>query len=150
MKTVLVAPDSFKGSLSAVDFCRIVERAGQGVADGLNFISRPMSDGGEGFVESITYAGLAESHEVIVQDPLGRPVAAKFGWQPDSKPPLSRWHRRPGCEIGRTRVEPDGGLHLRHRPGLGGGDSTGRGKIILGLAAVPPMTAGRCLAGVGV
>lgn len=83
-KTILLAPDSFKGSLSATDFCRIAEQAGQHLKESVDFISRPMSDGGEGFVEAIAYAGLAERHQRIVQDPLGRPVNATFGWQPET------------------------------------------------------------------
>lgn len=84
-KTILVAPDSFKGSLSAVNFCRIAEKVGQSHSSDIQVISRPMSDGGEGFVEALIYAGLAEAKTVVVQDPLGRAITAKFAWQPDTK-----------------------------------------------------------------
>lgn len=84
-KTILVAPDSFKGSLSAVNFCRIAEKVGQAHSEEIHVISRPMSDGGEGFVEALIYAGLAEAKKVVVQDPLGRATTAKFAWQPDTK-----------------------------------------------------------------
>jgi len=84
-KTILVAPDSFKGSLSAVNFCRIAEKVGQLHSDDIKVISRPMSDGGEGFVQSLIYAGLAEAKTVVVQDPLGRATTAKFAWQPEAK-----------------------------------------------------------------
>ncbi|RUM90312.1 MAG: glycerate kinase [Thiomicrospira sp.] len=84
-KTVLVAPDSFKGSLSAVNFCRIAEKVGQAHTDEIHILSRPMSDGGEGFVEALIYAGLAEVQKVVVQDPLGRATTAKFAWQPETK-----------------------------------------------------------------
>ncbi len=134
MKTVLVAPDSFKGSLSAVDFCRIVERAGQGVADGLNFISRPMSDGGEGFVESITYAGLAESHEVIVQDPLGRPVAAKFGWQPESRTAIVEMAQASGLpRLAKHELNPMAASTYGTGQVLAAAIRLGAEKIILGL-----------------
>lgn len=84
-KTILVAPDSFKGSLSAVNFCRIAEKVGQAHSEEIHVISRPMSDGGEGFVEALIYAGLAEAKKVVVQDPLGRATTAKFAWQPATK-----------------------------------------------------------------
>ncbi|MDG4813129.1 glycerate kinase [Hydrogenovibrio sp. 3SP14C1] len=84
-KTILVAPDSFKGSLSAVSFCRIAEKVGKAYPNNINIISRPMSDGGEGFVEALIYAELAEVKTVVVQDPLGRATTAKFAWQPETK-----------------------------------------------------------------
>ncbi|NCN44370.1 MAG: glycerate kinase [Piscirickettsiaceae bacterium CG_4_9_14_3_um_filter_43_564] len=85
MKTILLAPDSFKGSLSAVEFCHIAEQTLHNLDANIQVISRPMSDGGEGFVDAFIYAGMAERQTRIVQDPLARPVSADFAWQSTTK-----------------------------------------------------------------
>ncbi|AEG32332.1 glycerate kinase [Thiomicrospira cyclica] len=81
MPRILIAPDSFKGSLSAVDFCRISQQLIQQHWPEVAVISRPLSDGGEGFVDAFCYAGLAQSQSVETQDPLGRNVTAHYAWQ---------------------------------------------------------------------
>lgn len=81
----LLAPDSFKGSLSAIEFCNIASEAIQKLHPGAQIFSRPMSDGGEGFVDSFIAAGLAEGHSVWVSNPLGRKTKAQFAWQPQSR-----------------------------------------------------------------
>lgn len=80
-QTILLAPDSFKGSLSAVEFCELAQKAIQQYDSSINVIKRPLSDGGEGFVDAFITAGLAERQTRVVQDPLGRPVKADFAWQ---------------------------------------------------------------------
>jgi glycerate kinase len=73
---VLVAPDSFKGTFTAVQVAeaigRGVERAG-GVAD-----LCPVADGGEGTMEVLLAALGGRTVPVQVRDPLGRPVSASF------------------------------------------------------------------------
>lgn len=48
MKKIIVIPDSFKGSLSAGDFCRIAEKTVKKYFPLCNVISLPLADGGEG------------------------------------------------------------------------------------------------------
>ncbi|BBP43709.1 glycerate kinase [Thiosulfativibrio zosterae] len=84
-KTLLVAPDSFKGSLSAVAICQSVEKVVKKMGWPIQVVSRPMSDGGEGFVDAVLYAGLAQSVTLEVQNPIGKAVSATFAWQPDSR-----------------------------------------------------------------
>ena len=73
---VLVAPDAFKGTMSAFEVCAAlaagVEEAG-GRADRC-----PVADGGEGTAEIVGRALGAEPREAEVADPLGRPTAASF------------------------------------------------------------------------
>ncbi|QCU89347.1 glycerate kinase [Thiomicrorhabdus sediminis] len=85
MTTYLIAPDSFKGSLEAHQFCQIAENVIQQINPQAKVISRPMSDGGEGFVDSFIHAGVAERQSLWVSGPLGRRVKANFAWQADSK-----------------------------------------------------------------
>ncbi|WP_019894013.1 glycerate kinase [Hydrogenovibrio halophilus] len=84
-QTWLIAPDSFKGSISAVAFCEQVRAVRDALQLPVALIERPMSDGGEGFVEAFLHAGLAEKEELYAQDPLGRPVKVIYGWQASSR-----------------------------------------------------------------
>ena len=78
MKIVL-APDSFKGSLSALE---VVDSLAQGLnrADGDFEINKmPMADGGEGTVNSLVNATGGRIVEEEVLDPLGNKITAEFG-----------------------------------------------------------------------
>ena len=82
---ILLAPDSFKGSLSAVQFCQVAERAILQVFADATVRALPLSDGGEGFVESFVYAKKAENIRLMVADPVGRKTFANFAWQAQTK-----------------------------------------------------------------
>ena len=83
--TVLLAPDSFKGSLSAIEFCDIAKQVIETIHPQAKVLSYPMSDGGEGFVDSFVYAGVAEKQSLWVSDALGKKTKAMFAWQPDNQ-----------------------------------------------------------------
>lgn len=75
--TVLVAPDSFKGSFSAVE---VAEAIGAGLRRaGRDAELLPVADGGEGTLASLAGPLGLELVTADVTDPLGRPVAAAFG-----------------------------------------------------------------------
>ena len=74
---VLVAPDSFGGTLSAVEAAEAVAAGWRETSPGDELDLAPLSDGGPGFVDALR-AGLGgELLSVTVDDPLGRPVAAE-------------------------------------------------------------------------
>jgi glycerate 2-kinase len=77
MASVLVAPDSFKGTFSAVE---VAEAIGRGLAAaGLDVDLCPVADGGEGTMETLLASIGGERVEVDgVRDPLGRPITAPF------------------------------------------------------------------------
>ena len=78
---VLVAPDKFKGSLSAQEAAAAIAegwRAGSPSSLDLEFSCRPVADGGEGTAEVICEALGGSWVSCTVRDPLGRPVAAKY------------------------------------------------------------------------
>jgi glycerate kinase len=74
---LLVAPDSFKGTLRASEVCaavaRGIEAAGLEAPD-----SCPVADGGEGTMEALVLALGGETAGATVRDPLGREVQAGF------------------------------------------------------------------------
>ena len=82
---ILIAPDKFKGSISAAT-------AAQAIADGLReggldaeFILAPIADGGEGFAEAMGVALGAEWITVKAQDPIGREVPCRYAWLESQK-----------------------------------------------------------------
>ena len=75
---VLLAPDSFKGSLSSEEVARAVRSALLDVMPGCEVLSLPVSDGGEGLVRALAPAlGAAEVY-AQVHDPLGRLIDASY------------------------------------------------------------------------
>lgn len=76
---IVVAPDSFKGSLSAVDVGKSMEKGILKVMPHANVMTMPMSDGGEGLVESLVMATGGRFVEKMVTGPLGNPVKAQMG-----------------------------------------------------------------------
>ncbi|MGH7558425.1 MAG: glycerate kinase [Gemmatimonadota bacterium] len=80
---VVVAPNAFKGTFDAVQVARAW---GEALADVARVDLRPMSDGGDGFVAVVRHYR-PETLEVRarVPDPLGRPVHAAWGWDPDRR-----------------------------------------------------------------
>ena len=76
MNTVLVAPDSFKGTLSAAEVAAAVAA---GVRDtGLDAVEMPVADGGEGTMDALLAALGGERRTARVSGPLGRPVEAEY------------------------------------------------------------------------
>lgn len=76
---VLVAPDKFKGTMSAAEAARAIaagwrrERPEDAVSEA------PMADGGEGTLDALVAALEGKTHRVRVSGPLGDPVEAAYG-----------------------------------------------------------------------
>ena len=76
---IVVAPDSFKGSLSAQEVCKAVKRGIHTVFPDTEVIELPLADGGEGIMESIVCASGGKIIKTKVYDPLHRKIEAGFG-----------------------------------------------------------------------
>lgn len=76
---IVVAPDSFKGSLSAREVGNAIERGiKRAIPDSVVTII-PMADGGEGTMDCLIDATQGRFVNVSVQDPLGRTIDSGFG-----------------------------------------------------------------------
>ncbi len=75
---IVIAPDSFKGTLSASEVCSIWKTAFDKWYPEAEVVLVPMSDGGDGALDAISAATDAEIIEAAVEDPLGRPLCAKL------------------------------------------------------------------------
>ncbi|MBG9770862.1 glycerate kinase [Bacillus vallismortis] len=82
---IIIAPDSFKESLSALEAADAIERGFQSVFPGADYRKLPMADGGEGTVQSLVDATTGWIKEQVVTGPLGEPVEAFFGMMGDGK-----------------------------------------------------------------
>jgi glycerate kinase len=82
---VFIAPDKFKGSLSALAAAKAIERGFQAVFPDLKSDIVPIADGGEGFAESLCAALGGEWISTESQDALGRPVQARYAWKDAGK-----------------------------------------------------------------
>lgn len=77
---VLVAPDKFKGVLSAREVADIVADGMRDVLTGAKIDILPLADGGEGTAEIICEALHGDSRSCRACDPLGREIAAHYAW----------------------------------------------------------------------
>ena len=76
--TVLIAPDSFKGSLTSVAVARALADGWMHARPHDTILLSPLADGGEGTLEAVAAAGGWEWQEASVSDPLGRPIRARW------------------------------------------------------------------------
>lgn len=75
-RTILVAPDSFKGTLTAP---QVAEAMAEGLTSGGYGVDCcPVADGGEGTMEALVAALGGEVHRAPASDPLGREIVARF------------------------------------------------------------------------
>lgn len=75
----VLAPDSFKESMTAKEVCLAMERGIKKALPDAICIQVPMADGGEGTVQSLVDATNGEIYQQVVTGPLGNPVMAHFG-----------------------------------------------------------------------
>lgn len=75
---VVIAPDKFAGTLSAVQAADAIAEGWRRTAPGADLVTVPMSDGGPGFVEVLHAVLGGELVATVVPDPYGAPVPATF------------------------------------------------------------------------
>ena len=76
--TVLIAPDSFKGSLTSVEVARALADGWARARPDDTVLLCPLADGGEGTLEAVGAAGGWDWQTADVADPLGRRIAARW------------------------------------------------------------------------
>ena len=84
MKIVL-APDSFKGSMSALQACRAMKSATRRVFPDAQIVALPLADGGEGTLDVVMNGAGGMLKTQRVRGPLGAPVEARWGILPDGR-----------------------------------------------------------------
>lgn len=77
---ILIAPDSFKNSLTAVHVAEAIAEGILHVYPDSNIIKLPMADGGEGTVDALVAATGGTKVRVATKDPLMRDIEASYGF----------------------------------------------------------------------
>jgi len=85
MMKIVVAPDSFKGSLTAVEVSDAIEQGVREIFPGAEIVKIPMADGGDGTVQCLVNATGGEILREKVTGPLGNGVLASYGILGDEK-----------------------------------------------------------------
>jgi len=76
---IVIAPDSFKESLTAKEVCIAIENGFRRVFPQAEYCCVPVADGGEGTVQSLVDATNGQIQTLTVTGPLGKPVSAFYG-----------------------------------------------------------------------
>lgn len=85
MMKILLAPDSFKENLTAVEFCDIAEKGILKIMPDAEIIKMPLADGGEGMVEAVIASGRGMKVEVDVFGPRYDLAIASYCYLKESK-----------------------------------------------------------------
>lgn len=85
MMKIVIAPDSFKESLSAMQVATAIEQGFREIYPDAHYVKLPMADGGEGTVESMVEATHGHYLFCDVTGPLGATVSARWGMLGDGK-----------------------------------------------------------------
>ena len=76
---IVIAPDSYKGSVSALGVAEAMERGVLRVFPDADIFKIPIADGGEGTVDALVMATGGQKIVQQVSGPLGEPVVAYWG-----------------------------------------------------------------------
>jgi glycerate kinase len=132
---VLIAPDKFKGTLTAYQAAEAIRRGWSRARPEDLLELLPMSDGGDGFGEVIGNLLRADVQRVRTVDAAGRPCTARWWWQPKTKTAIIE----SAAVIGLALVPPEE-VHPFEL------NTFGLGALLENVAARKPR---RCLLGIG-
>jgi glycerate kinase len=85
MKKIVIAPDSFKGTMNSIEICDIVERGIKNIFPETQTVKVPIADGGEGTVDAFLKAVGGTKIHVKAKDPLMRDIDSFYGILHDKK-----------------------------------------------------------------
>lgn len=83
MMKVVIASDSYKESLRALEVCEAIEKGFAHIYPTAEYVKIPIGDGGEGTVQSLVDASCGEIVTVSVTGPLGKKVNSFYGLSGD-------------------------------------------------------------------
>lgn len=96
---ILIAPDSFKESLSAMEVANSIEKGILKFKPDIECIKIPLADGGEGTVDAILKASGGNRISEKVLDPLMREIDSSWGLLPGSKTAVIEMAAASGIEL---------------------------------------------------
>lgn len=96
---IVIAPDSYKESLSALDVAAAIEAGFREVFPAAEYVKIPVADGGEGTVEAMVAATSGTLVRLTATGPLGEPVAAFYGLSGDERTAFIEMAAASGLEL---------------------------------------------------
>ncbi len=85
MKRIVIAPQAFKGSLTAAQVAASIARGVHRYDDDIETVELPVADGGEGTVDALVNALHGQLRSQAVSGPLNTPIEAFWGLLPDNR-----------------------------------------------------------------
>lgn len=79
MKKIIIAPDSFKGSLAAIEVANAIEEGCRNVFPDCATVKIPIADGGEGTTDTLVSAMGGKKIKMQVHNPLMQPIEVEYG-----------------------------------------------------------------------
>lgn len=133
MQNFILVPDSFKGTLSAIEVCNIMKSSIKNLYKDANIISVPVADGGEGTVEAFLYALGGEKKSVWVSDAFNeQKILAHYAMLKDDIAVIEM-AACAGLPLVKNRLEPDKTTTFGVGELIIDAVNSGAKKIILGL-----------------
>ena len=96
---IVIAPDSFKDSLSAAGVAQAIAEGWAEVWPDAHVLQCPMADGGEGTVDAVLAACKGQLRRQTVRGPLGDSVEARWGWLADSHTAMIEMAEASGLQL---------------------------------------------------
>ncbi|NPV43766.1 MAG: glycerate kinase [Firmicutes bacterium] len=106
MKKIVVAPDSFKGSMTSGEICNIVEGVVKEEAPQIAVVKVPIADGGEGTVDAFLTSAGGKKVFVEVTGPCFERTRAFYGILPDEKTAVIEMAAASGLPLVRGKKDP--------------------------------------------
>lgn len=133
MQNFILVPDSFKGTLSAIEVCNIMKSSIKNLYKDANIISVPVADGGEGTVDAFLYALGGEKKSIWVSDAFNeQKILAHYAMLKDNIAVIEM-AACAGLPLVKNRLEPDKTTTFGVGELIIDAINSGDKKIILGL-----------------
>lgn len=133
MQNFILVPDSFKGTLSAIEVCNIMKSSIKNLYKDANIISVPVADGGEGTVDAFLYALGGEKKSVWVSDAFNeQKILAYYAMLKDNIAVIEM-AACAGLPLVKNRLKPDKTTTFGVGELIVDAINSGAKKIILGL-----------------
>lgn len=133
MQNFILVPDSFKGTLSAIEVCNIMKSSIKNLYEDANIISVPVADGGEGTVDAFLYALGGEKKSIWVSDAFNeQKILAHYAMLKDDIAVIEM-ATCAGLPLVKNRLEPDKTTTFGVGELIIDAINSGAKKIILGL-----------------
>lgn len=133
MQNFILVPDSFKGTLSAIEVCNIMKSSIKNLYKDANIISVPVADGGEGIVDAFLYALGGEKKSIWVSDAFNeQKILAHYAMLKDNIAVIEM-AACAGLPLVKNRLEPDKTTTFGVGELIIDAINSGAKKIILGL-----------------